>query len=290
MEQVKKRILVIGSKGMAGHVIYHYLRSLKKYHVADISRNNAYFISTYTIVDITDFTALLHVLQTEKPDVVINCIGILIPEANANPDRAILINSYLSHYIARKGKELNFKLIHISTDCVFSGKKGGYIETDPHDGTGFYAQSKALGEVTYDNNLTLRTSLVGPELKSNGIGLFHWFMKQQGTINGYTKAIWTGVTTIEIAYAIEKAIDEEKTGLYHLVNNARISKYDLINMFRTVFEKDDIEIKPYDDYVVDKSLISSVNDFPIPSYKEMVTNMRRWMAENKNMYPEYDRS
>ncbi len=288
MEQIRKRILIIGSKGMAGHVVYRYLKGLKKYHVADISRNNAYFISTYTIVDITDFTALLYVLQTEKPDVVINCIGVLIQEAENNPDRAILINSYLSHFIARKGKELNFKLIHISTDCVFSGKKGGYIETDPLDGIGFYAHTKAMGEITYDNHLTLRTSLVGPELKSNGIGLFHWFIQQNGTVRGYTKAIWTGITTIELAHAIEHAIINNYSGLYHLVNNTRISKFELIHLFREVFEKDNVLIEPYDDYVVDKSLINSNDDFKINTYQQMVNDMRAWMYNNKDLYTGYD--
>ncbi len=284
---MKKRILIVGSKGMAGHVIFHYLRSLDKYHVADISRNNAHFISTYTIVDITEFNSLLHVLETEKPDIVINCIGILIQEAELYPDRAILINSYLPHYLARKGKELGFKLIHIGTDCVFSGKKGGYIETDIQDGTGSYAQSKALGEVVYGNNLTIRTSLIGPELKSNGVGLFHWFMHQSGTIKGYSKAIWTGVTTVELAHAIHKLIQEDMSGLIHLVNNEVVSKFELVNLFKDVFEKDQLNIEPYESYVVDKSLFNTKSNFIQLSYRNMIIEMKEWMKLNKNLYSNY---
>lgn len=287
MGQIKKRILVVGSKGMAGHVIFHYLRSLKEYHVTDVSRNNAYFISTYTIVDITEFTSLFHVLETEKPDIVINCIGVLIQDAETNPDRAILINSYLPHYLARKGRELGFKLIHIGTDCVFSGKKGHYIETDIQDGVGSYAQSKALGEVTYGNNLTLRTSLIGPELKSNGVGLFHWFMLQTGHIKGYTNAMWTGVTTIELAHAIHNIIQGEVTGLVHLVNNDVISKYDLVGLFKEVFGCSHISIDPYGSYVVDKSLINTKGTIVQLSYRNMIIEMREWMLQNKSLYPNY---
>jgi dTDP-4-dehydrorhamnose reductase len=284
---MNKRILVIGSKGMAGHMIYQYLKTIREYHVADISRNNAYFLSTYTIVDIIDFTALQHVLQTEKPDVVINCIGILIQDAEKNPDRAILLNSYLPHFIARMGKELKFKLIHISTDCVFSGKKGNYAESDFHDGEGFYAQSKVLGEVTYGNHLTFRTSLVGPELKDNGIGLFHWFMQQKGVIQGYNKVIWTGITTLELAKAIHKAIQEDLVGLYHLVNNQKITKYQLLQLFKNEFERNDIDIKPKDNYVVDKSLIDTREILLLPGYAAMIHDMKFWMDKNNHMYNEY---
>ncbi len=287
MGQVKKKILILGSKGMAGHVIYHYLKTLNQYQISDVSRNNAHFISTYTIVDITEFNSLTHVLETEKPDFVINCIGVLIKEAETFPDRAILINSYLPHYLARKGKELGFRLIHIGTDCVFSGKKGNYVESDIQDGTGSYAQSKSLGEVYYGNNLTIRTSLIGPELKVNGVGLFHWFMHQSGHINGYKNAIWTGVTTIELAHAIHVVIQDEVTGLIHLVNNEVISKYDLVVLFKDVFDCDHISVDPFDTYVVNKSLINTKGAIIHSSYKTMIIEMREWMLQNKSLYPNY---
>src|SRR5690606_27782525 len=107
-------------------------------------------------------------------------------------------------------------LIHISTDCVFSGKKGDYIETDQKDGSSVYAQSKSLGEITGDNILTIRTSIIGPELKNNGIGLFHWFMSQQGQIQGYSNVFWNGVTTLELAKVIHRLINKQMDGLIHI--------------------------------------------------------------------------
>jgi len=132
---------------------------------------------------------------------------------------AVWFNSYFPQLLASFGKKYNFKLIHISTDCVFSGKEGGYKEDSFKNGIGFYAQSKALGEVVNSKDLTFRTSIVGPELKPDGIGLFHWFMNQAGAISGFTEVFWTGVTTIELAKAINEAIIQELTGLYHLTNN-----------------------------------------------------------------------
>jgi dTDP-4-dehydrorhamnose reductase len=276
---MKKRILIIGSKGMAGHVLYQYLNQLGTYHIADISRSPDFWVSTYQF-DLSDFAALLQVLNNEKPDIVINCAGILNKAAEDNRDKAILINSYLPHWLARIGNELQYKLIHISTDCVFSGKRGNYTESDLPDGMDIYAWSKALGEVFYGQHLTIRTSIVGPELRENGIGLFQWFSQQTGTIKGYTHAIWTGVTTIELAICIEQAIQENITGLYHLVNNEKISKYALLSLFKEVFNRNDITIEPDPDYVVDKSLISSRSELPVKGYAEMVRQMKSWIESH----------
>jgi dTDP-4-dehydrorhamnose reductase len=147
-----KKILVIGSKGMAGHIIYHYLKENTDFNIIDIARDDEFFKPTHK-VDVTRFDKLQEILGKERPDVVINCIGILNKDAEDNPDRAILLNSYLPHFLAKQGDKTGFKLIHISTDCVFSGKKGGYTENAEKDGMGFYAQSKALGEVAEMNKV-----------------------------------------------------------------------------------------------------------------------------------------
>lgn len=281
MEQVRMKILIIGSKGMAGHVIYHYFKSNPRFEVIDIARRNSNYV-----LDVTDFKALYTVLEKEKPDYVINGIGVLNKDAEDHPDNAVLLNSYLPHFLAKHGETLGFRVIHISTDCVFNGKKGGYTETSEKDGLGFYAQSKALGELNYKNNLTLRTSIIGPELNSNGIGLFHWFMQQEGEINGYREAYWTGVTTIELAKAILAAIDQNLTGLHHLVNDEKINKYDLTNLFKNVFKKDTVQIKPYDDYKVDKSLVKTNFEFQyqVPSYQLMLQEMKSWIVEHQDLY------
>ena len=282
------KVLIIGSKGMAGHVIYHYLKEYTDFVVVDVARGSENHVPTYQM-DITDFSALAQLLENERPDYVINCIGILNKDAEDNPDKAILLNSYFPHYLAKVGKSTNFKLIHISTDCVFDGKKGGYTEKSVKDGKGFYAETKALGEVTYGNNLTIRTSIIGPELKKDGIGLFHWFMLQKGKIKGYTNAYWTGITTIELAKVIVEAIREQITGLHHVVNNQKINKYDLVNLFKDIFERGQLEIEPFDDYWIDKSLVKTNQEFKykVPSYHNMLAAMEIWIEDHRDFYKSY---
>jgi dTDP-4-dehydrorhamnose reductase len=284
MEQVKK-IFVIGSKGTAGHVIYYYLKEKTPHYIVDIARGTDFFTPSYNL-DISNFASLEDILKNERPDVVINCIGILNQNAENNPDKAILINSYFPHFLARIGNSIGFKVIHISTDCVFNGKQGNYTEDSIKDGHGFYAQTKALGELNYGNNLTIRTSIIGPELKQNGIGLFHWFMLQNGTIRGYSEAYWTGVTTVELAKAIITAIDQNLSGLHHLVNDKKISKFELIKLFKKVFERNDLVIEKFDGYKVDKSLIRTKHNFEhyIPSYELMIEQMRVWITDHPSLY------
>ena len=282
-----KRVLIIGSKGMAGHVITNLLKESGNYIVADISRNNEYFKSVYNF-DVSDKEQLTITLSEFKPNIVINGIGILNKDAENNPDNAIYINSYLPHFLAKKGDELGFKLIHISTDCVFSGKTGGYSETSIKDGVGFYAQSKAIGEVNYGKHLTIRTSIIGPELKNNGIGLFDWFMQQDGEIKGFKNAYWTGVTTIELAKAILFAINKDSFGLRHLVNGNKISKYDLLFLLKKIFSKNNISIIADSSYVIDKSLLKSEEIFyEVSSYDEMLIDMFNWMSLHQELYRRY---
>ena len=282
---MKKKILIIGSKGMAGHVIYHYFKALPAFEVVDISRSNDFFTSTYT-ADVNNTAMVSNILEQEKPFAVINCVGILNKDAEDNPDKAIFFNSYLPHFLAKEGTKNNFKLIHISTDCVFNGEKGDYTETDVKDGIGFYAQSKALGEVTYGHHLTIRTSIIGPELKNTAIGLYHWFMQQSGVITGYTKAFWGGVTTLELAKAVEATIEQNVTGLIHLTNGTKISKFDLLSIFKQVFKTDDKTVMPYEGKVVDKSLLSTRQDFnyAVPSYEQMLLDMYAMMQEKQERY------
>lgn len=283
-----KRVVVVGSKGMAGHVIHTYLKENTNFTIVDVARGTVGHVPSYDI-DVTDFHSLKEILEKEKPDYVINCIGILNRDAEDNPEKSILLNSYFPHFLAKIGKKVNFKLIHISTDCVFDGKKGGYTEESLKDGRGFYAESKALGEVIYENNLTIRTSIIGPELKKDGIGLFNWFMNQKGKIKGYTNAYWTGITTIELAKVIVASIDQEVTGLHHVVNNEKISKYDLVNLFNQVFKENELEIEPYDDYRIDKSLIKTNDSFhySVPSYRKMIEEMRVWIENKHSFYGFY---
>ena len=283
-----RKVLIIGSKGMAGHVIYNYFKENTDFDVVDIARGIENHTPTHQ-VDVTDFATLTALIEGEKPDYVINCIGILNRDAEDNPEKSILLNSYFPHYLAKIGKKIDFKLIHVSTDCVFDGKKGNYTESSLKDGQGFYAETKALGEVIYGNNLTIRTSIIGPELKENGIGLFHWFMLQKGTIKGYTNAYWTGITTIELAKVIIAAIEADITGLHHVVNNSKINKYDLVTLFKNVFKKENIIIEPFDEYKIDKSLIKTNDDFnyTVPSYQTMIGEMSVWIENHGHFYRFY---
>lgn len=284
---MRKRVLIVGSKGMAGHVIRQHLRNLPYLEVHDISRGDSNFKSTHRL-DVTQFDQLEKILVEGNYQYVINCIGVLNQIAERRPDQAVLLNSYLPQMLSQQGKELSFKLIHISTDCVFSGFKGGYVESDFKDGLGFYSQTKALGEVDNDSDLTIRTSIIGPELKQ-GIGLFHWFMTQKGPIDGYTQSWWSGVTTIELASFIADQLETGLTGLIHLTNGKAINKYDLLCIINETFRREPIVINPIEGKHVDKSLINTRKDFNyvVPSYKQMLKNMFNWMQMHKTFYESY---
>ncbi|MFX0049310.1 MAG: dTDP-4-dehydrorhamnose reductase family protein [Candidatus Hermodarchaeota archaeon] len=271
-----KKILIFGSTGMAGHVITRYLKSINKYEIFDAALNK---LHNKTIeINIEDKESVINLLRKIKPDIVINCIGILIKESSEKPALAIYINSFFPHLLAELGVELDFKLIHLSTDCVFSGKRGGYSEDDLKDGEDHYAKTKALGEVINNKDLTFRTSIIGPEIKKNGTGLFHWFMTQKGSINGFTNVYWTGVTTLELAKVIDKAIDQDLSSLYHLVPSKNISKYELLKLINEIWNRN-VEILEYGEYYSDKSLINNRNDFDykIPNYREMLIELYEWM-------------
>lgn len=278
-----KKVLIIGSKGMAGHMIKEYL-SQKGYDVYETFREkeeknleaNEFYLDAF------DKEKLEEILKKVKPDFVINCIGILNQFAENNPDIAIYVNGYFPHYLDRLSEKYGYKLIHITTDCVFSGKKGNYTEDDFRDADSYYGRSKAIGEVNNNRTLTFRTSIIGPDINKDGIGLFNWFMKQEGKIKGYSNVFWSGVTTLELAKAIEASFSQNISGIVHLVNNEKISKYNLLKLFSKYMNKD-IEIEKYEDYYSDKSLIRTKEDFSykVPNYEKMIEELSEWL---KDMY------
>lgn len=282
-----KKIIILGANGMAGHVITIGFNANSEYEVISVARSKS-IINPTVLIDVSNFTSLRNLIKTSSADVIINCIGLLNKTAEDYPDKAILVNSYLPHFLEAETKNTNTKVIHISTDCVFSGYEGSYHEKSFKNGIGFYAQSKALGELDNKKDLTFRTSIIGPEINPNGIGLFHWFSKQEGTINGYTNAFWTGVTTMELFNAIQVAISENLNGLYHLVNEDKISKYGLVNILNKVFDTN-LKVQQYDEYRVDKSLINTRNDFSfkVKSYEDMILEMKSWIEANKELYVHY---
>lgn len=280
------KVLVLGATGMAGHVITQYLID-KKYDVVSFSRKKTIF-SNSVLGDVTDFPSIESLVSNGRFDYIINAVGVLNDFAEENKANAILINSYLPHFLVKITESTKTKIIHISTDCVFSGKDGNYVENSFKDGNSIYDKTKSLGEIINDKDLTFRTSIIGPDLSSNGIGLFNWFMKQENQVNGYSKAIWTGVTTLTLAKAIEATFYSNLTGLYHLVNNQKISKYELLLIFNKFFKEGKLQIVPDENVVVDKSLINTREDFDflVPSYEQMIKEMAEWI-EAKNIYNYY---
>ncbi|MFP3886454.1 SDR family oxidoreductase [Priestia filamentosa] len=274
------KLLILGGKGMAGHVITAYFMQKKHYEVLYTSRDLNDEAGIY--LDVTNFKRVEEIIELTKPDVIINCIGLLNEQANNNPLLAFQINSLLPHQLAKLVERHNGKLIQISTDCVFSGLEGDYTEDKIPDGTSVYAQSKQLGEIVNDQHLTIRTSIIGPELKEDGIGLFLWFMNQSGEIKGYEKVLWNGVTTLQLAKAIEEMIKNNITGLYHLGSSKKVSKYELLMLIKDTFQKNNVKIVRDQDIVLDRTIKSTRKDFEyiVPSYEEMLISLREWMQKS----------
>lgn len=279
-----KKVLVLGAAGMAGHVIYTYLSELNKYEVVGTTNSNNLSGVSYKL-DIFNSDNVKEMIERIRPDFIINCIGMLIKTAKEHPDRTIYGNAYFPHLLRKIADENHAKLIHISTDCVFSGKTGRYTEESFKDATDVYGLSKNLGEIVDERNLTIRTSIIGPELKQDGEGLFHWFMSQKGEINGFRSNFWSGVTTLELAKFIDWVIDNPLTGLLHLTNSQPISKYDLLKIFNEVYRKD-VKILDVKDYVSDKSFINTNENlgFFVPSYMVMIREQMDFMASHSFLY------
>lgn len=287
MEIKKMKILVLGANGMAGHLIANYF-SEAGHEVVAFSRKP--FAGCRNIVgEIMNFNQLESTIKYENPDAIINAVGILNKDADEHRSQAVMLNSYLPHFLADITRTTNIRIIHMSTDCVFSGKTGSYRENDLTDGKTFYDRSKALGELNNSKDLTFRTSIIGPDINENGIGLFNWFMKQEGQILGFQRAIWTGVTTLTLAKAMEKALQQNLKGLYHLVNNQPISKYDLLLLFSKVFGANHSIVIPDAHVQVNKSLVNTRSDFDfiVPSYETMIEEMKNWIVNHQDQYRHY---
>jgi dTDP-4-dehydrorhamnose reductase len=282
------KILVLGASGMAGHTIGLYFKE-QGHIVHGLSTEPVDFLDRFYICDATDKYLLSAILSQGSFDCVINCIGILDQVAEKKKGLAIYLNGYLPHFIAEQLIHTNTKLVHLSTDSVFSGDKGIYIENSETDGKSHYDRTKALGEIIDDKNLTLRNSIIGPDMKEQGIGMFNWFMKQTGNIEGLQRAKWTGVTTLTLAEAIEQAIKQNLTGLYNLVNNEFISKVNLLRLLNKHMKNDELEITASFAPAPDKSLINTRNDFDfeVPSYEDMILKMKEWIQKHKSFYPHY---
>jgi dTDP-4-dehydrorhamnose reductase len=220
----------------------------------------------------------------------VNCVGILNKVAEDNPHLAVYLNSYIPNWFAYRLRATGTKFIHLSTDCVFSGKVGGYAEQSFRDGDTVYDRSKALGEIKNQKDLTFRQSIIGPELRPDGIGLLNWLLMQSGEVKGYKNAHWNGITTLELAKAIEVALSSQLAGIYHLVGSEKVSKNVLLNIMKEAFRKKDVLIQPFDNFPpTDKSLRCTRYDFgySIPSYQVMMNELAGWVSKHAHLYQHY---
>jgi len=286
------RILILGGSGMLGHRLW---MNLGKVHETWVTvRGNGSelpdvpeFPREYIrpLVDALNFDQVTRALASIQPDLVINCIGLIKQQGHLarDPLFSISLNAMLPHRISMLCRAAKIRMIHISTDCVFSGKRGCYTEADQSDAEDLYGRTKFLGEVYYPHCVTLRTSIIGRELKTH-LGLVEWFLRQSGSIQGFKRAIYTGFTTDEISRIILNHVipNPELSGLYQ-VSSEPISKFDLLGIARQVYQKD-IEILPNEEFFCDRSLDSSrfraITGYRPPSWSEMIAEM----AETTSFY------
>lgn len=282
------KFLILGCNGMAGHIISLYLKE-QGHDVTGYARSQSKYVKTI-IGDACDFSLLKKIIFEGNYDSIINCIGLLNQFAEENVANAILMNSYLPHFLSQVTQDTSTQVIQMSTDCVFSGEKGQYIERDFKDGKTIYDRTKALGELENDKDITLRNSIVGPDIKKSGIGLMNWFMQQNGPINGFTRAMWTGQTTLQLAKTMEAASISRAYGLYNMVPSVNISKYELLQLFNKYLRNNSVIINPIEGIAADKSLKRTNFDFnyEVPSYDVMVSELADWMKNHKELYPHYD--
>lgn len=266
-DRVAKRILVLGATGMLGHTLFRHLSTqpdLDVYASARESRGLEDWFPAqlldriHTAVDAGDFDTIIRVLAAVRPQVVVNCIGAIKQQPAArDPLSAIAINSLLPHRLAQLCAATSARLIHFSTDCVFDGAKGNYSEGDAPTATDLYGMSKYLGEVsTSPHAVTLRTSFIGHELKGR-VGLIEWFLAQTGNVRGFTRAVFTGFPSIEMANILAEHVipNADLTGVIH-VSSQPISKYDLLEMVALRYGKQ-IDIEPDDTVLIDRALDST---------------------------------
>jgi dTDP-4-dehydrorhamnose reductase len=257
----RERVLVIGATGMLGHKTWQVLR--ERFDTwATIRRRQPYaatglFSNSRIIegVNVDDFDSVVRACATSRPTVIVNCVGIVKQlEEALDPIRSITINALFPHRVAALAREAGARAIQISTDCVFSGKRGNYSERDTPDAADLYGRTKLLGEITGPGCLTLRTSIIGRELSAT-TGLLEWFLSHRGMrVNGYTRARFSGLTTRALAGVLADVIERHSSlaGIYHVASEP-ISKYDLLCRLNQAYVAGAV-IEPSDDVQIDRTL------------------------------------
>lgn len=281
------KFLVLGCNGMAGHMISLYLKE-QGHDVLGFALTKSTLVDS-VLGDAQNVDFMQELIGVNKFYTVINCIGLLNQTCDEHKATAVYLNSYLPHLLAQITAGTDTQVIHMSTDCVFSGRRGQYTEDDLRDGTTFYDRTKALGEIENDKDMTMRQSIVGPDINQTGLGLMNWFMQQHGEVMGFTGVMWTGQTTLQLAKTMEMVAKERVHGLYNMVPDTNISKCDLLCLFNKYLRNEKVTIVPVDKMTADKSLKRTRwnFDYKIPDYETMVAELADWMRAHKTLYPHY---
>jgi dTDP-4-dehydrorhamnose reductase len=284
--RTQHNLLVLGATGMLGNTVLRYFAQIQGFNVRGSARSigSARALPVEVRdrvvrgVDVENPDSLVRLFAEVRPQTVINCIGLVKQLAEADdPLRAIPINALLPHRLARLCGLVGARLVHVSTDCVFDGRRGLYTEEDPADAQDLYGRSKHLGEVDYPNAVTLRTSIIGHELGSTH-GLVGWFLSQAAPVRGYTRAVFSGLPTVELARVICDYVlpYPQLRGLYH-VSSTPINKYDLLRLVAKAYGRDTV-ITPDDKLVIDRSLDStrfrSATGYVPPGWPALVNSMQ----------------
>jgi dTDP-4-dehydrorhamnose reductase len=278
------RVLILGASGMLGFQLLKFASKISTMSVFGTVRNKASLFSNqkyinlnniFELDDIQNYSGLNEIIRKISPDVIINAIGIVKQSDLAqNSIASIEVNSLLPHKLAKICQDNSAKFIHISTDCVFDGLKGNYKLTDISNANDLYGRSKFLGEVIYGNSITLRTSIIGHEISGHNRGLLDWFLQAKSTVLGYNKAIFSGVTTFELARLIFENIlpQVSVSGLFQVASYP-INKFDLLNIIREKYNLD-IEIIASDHVQIDRSLdgtyFNQVFNYSPPTWPKMI--------------------
>lgn len=284
----RMNLLVLGASGMLGNAIFRVLSEKDGWEVYGTIRSaetKKFFDpilqeKLILVEDVQQQDSLVNLFTRVRPDVVINCVGIVKQLAEASEPLVTLpLNSVFPHRLNQLCELLGARLIHLSTDCVFSGRKGGYVETDIPDAEDLYGRSKVLGEVFYPNSVTLRTSTIGYEL-GRSKGLLEWFLRQGGQCKGFKKAIFSGLPAVVLAEVIKTIVipNVSLSGLYHVASDP-ISKYDLLNIIASAFDKK-INIIPDEELNIDRSLVADsfkeATGYVSPSWSDLIETMKSY--------------
>ncbi len=289
MQMKRSRLLVLGANGMLGstvlrwfdqhsdHEVFGSARALTNVSGLQAQLERTQFVTGH---ELRDTAGLKGLLERVRPDIVINCVGVVKQLAGADdPRAAIPINALLPHRLARICTNFNARLVHIGTDCVFSGNRGNYTEVDVPDANDLYSRSKLMGEVDYENAITLRTSIIGHELNA-AHGLLGWFLTQRGPVPGFSKAIFSALPTVEFARVIQEFVmpNPNLRGTYHVAGPA-ISKYELLKLVAQAYGRN-TPIVPETNLVIDRSLNADAFRFATgyvaPQWEELVRRMHEF--------------